>query len=101
MKSFFITGLALFFMSLGAQAADVVCSCKGEDKCSDVRISFVPASPGVYMSIEFAYGERNIEGFATVTRNSADESRVFQLGKFYVLEKDGKYELPQRKAECN
>jgi hypothetical protein len=53
------------------------------------------------MSIEFAYGERNIEGFATVTRNSADESRVFQLGKFYVLEKDGKYELPQRKAECN
>ena len=45
-----------------SQAADIVCSCKGtENKCSDVEINFVDSNPGVYMTIEYAYGERNRE----------------------------------------
>ena len=85
-----------------SQAADIVCSCKGtENKCSDIEINFVDSNPGVYMTIEYAYGERNLEGFASVRRDSKKKEVVYRLGNFTLLQKDGKYSLPLRKAVCN
>ncbi len=100
MKSLLIS-IAISFFAIGAQAADVVCSCTGEEKCSDVKISFVPATPGVYMSVEYSYGDRNQEGFATITRIADEDKIIYRLGNFTLVEEDGKYSLPLRKAKCN
>lgn len=83
------------------QAADVVCACDGEASCSDVKISFVPSNPGVYMSIEYAYGERNKEGFATVTRDDKDQKVIYRLDNFTLVEQDNKFSLPGRPSNCN
>ena len=95
-----IFSIALF-LGINSQAADVNCSCSGKTKCSDVKINFVPSNPGVYMTIEFAYGERNIEGFATVTRDSKKNRVIYRLGNFILLEEGNKFSLPGKLAQCN
>ncbi len=100
MKSLmFVLFVSLF--SINAQAADVVCSCSGEEKCSDVKISFVASNPGVYLSVEYAYGEKNVEGFATITRDQENDRVIYSLANFTMIEKSGKYSLPMRPAKCN
>lgn len=96
-----LTVLAIMIFGFSAQAADVVCSCKAPAKCSDIKISFVPSNPGMYMTIEYSYGDRNQEGFATITRDGKNENVVYQMGRFTLLEKNGKYSLPGRDAQCN
>lgn len=100
MKSL-ITVLLFSVFSFSAQAADVVCSCEGETQCSDVKISFVASNPGVYMSIEYAYGEKNLEGFANVVRDGEKDRTIYSLKNFTIIEKEGKFSLPGRTAKCN
>ncbi len=97
----FIAIIIVGMMGHAAQAADVVCSCSGETKCSDIKIKFVPSNPGVYMNIEYAYGARNQEGFATITTDTENRQVTYKLGNFLLVEKNGKYELPQKLARCN
>ena len=102
MRNLLLAFAAVFFTSSFAFSADVACSCKGADKCSDVLINFVPSNPGVYMTIEYAYGERDLEGFATITTDSKDQKIIYRLGNFtLVKDKDGKYSLPLKQATCD
>lgn len=101
MKKLMFTLLSSFLVSLSAQAADVVCSCQGEDKCSDISISILETNPGVYMTVEYAYGERNLEGFATITNDSKEAHTVYHIGSFTIVEKDNKFTLPGRPAKCS
>lgn len=84
-----------------AQASDVVCSCTGVEECSDITISFVPSSQGVYLNIQYAYGERDTEGFATVTTHAKLERVIYKLGNFTLLKEKGVYSLPGRPATCS
>jgi hypothetical protein len=98
MRKIILTTIASSFLFFQAQAADVVCACK-QTKCSDVTISFVPSSPGVYLSVEYAYGERNTEGFAQVTRDEKGRT-IYTLGQFTLVEDNNKYFLPGRDTVC-
>ena len=101
MKIILTVFATLFVMATSVQAADVVCSCSGETKCSDVKITFVPSNPGVYMTIEYAYGERNLEGFASIRRDSKEKRVIYTLGNFLLVEQDNKFSLPNKAAQCN
>ncbi len=101
MKKIIFAIIASSLFSFSAQAADVVCSCTQEEKCSDVTISILEMSPGVYLDIEYAWGERNIEGFATVINNSKTAETIYRLGNFTLVEKDDKFTLPGRPAKCS
>jgi hypothetical protein len=100
MKSLLII-LVCFFGLSQTMAADVVCSCKAPEKCSDIQINFVAANPGVYLTIQYAYGEKNLEGFANVTRDSKENRVIYKLENFILLEQDDKYTLPGKLATCN
>ncbi len=91
--------LSCLLFSLNLYGADVVCSCP-DNQCSDVIVNFVPSNPGVYMTVEYAYGERNMEGFAQVTRDRDGQRTVFTLGNFVLVEKENKYSLPGREVDC-
>ena len=100
MKKVVLFIFTTFVFTFSAQAADVVCACDAEAKCSDVKIKFVPASPGVYMTVEYAYGERNLEGFATVVTDSKEGRTIYRLGNFTLVDTKGTYSLPGRPASC-
>ena len=91
-----LTILAIAMLSsMGAQAADVVCSCDGQaQECSEVRINFVPSNPGVYMTVEYAYGKKNLEGFAAVTRDQVNNKTTYRLGKFTLVEDSTGFSMP-------
>jgi hypothetical protein len=96
--------VALFFffgLSQAVQAADVECQCPAEERCSDININFLPSNPGVYMTIEYGYGKKNVEGMATVTRDSELKQVVYKLGNFTLVDKEGEYSLPMRPHTCN
>ncbi len=101
MKKLLLTIFAPLLVSLSAQAADVVCSCQGEEKCSDITISILDTNPGVYMTVDYAYGERNLEGFATITSDSKTSQTIYHIGSFTIVEKDNKFTLPGRPAKCS
>jgi len=101
MRNTIIALFSFFAISTTAQAADVICSCESATECSDILINFVPSNPGVYMTVEYAYGEKNLEGFAQVTRDSKNDRVVYKLGNFILVEKDSKYLLAQKAQTCN
>ncbi len=53
------------------------------------------------MTIEYAYGDTNTEGFATIITDNKKDRIIYRLDKFTMVEKDGKFELPGRPATCN
>lgn len=101
MKSILLAITATLTMGMSAQAADIVCSCTNVNdvNCTDISINFIPSNPGVYMTI--AYGDKNTEGFATVTRQKEPRQTVFRLANFVLVEQDNKYSLPGRPFNCN
>jgi len=99
MRKVVLSVFSILFM-VPAIAADVVCACP-EKECSTVTINFVPSNPGVYMTVEYAYGDRNTEGFATVTRDEKTGQTIYRLGTFTLVEKDKQFKLPGRDVVCN
>lgn len=97
----FFASIAMVLFAGTVNAADVICKCTGKDKCADIKISFVPSNPGVYMNVEYAYGDRNMEGFARIIRLSEAEVVRYYLGHLILEEAEGKYSLPGRPHKCD
>ena len=96
-----LTTLCVLFLASSAYAADVVCGCEEPNTCSDVLIRMVPANPGVYMTIEYAFGEKNLEGFANIIRDEKNDRVIYKLDNFVLIEKNNIYTLPLKPQTCS
>ncbi len=96
----FISAIILFLFTSYAQAGEIVCVCPDKE-CSEIRINFIPSNPGVYMTVEYSYGEKNLEGFAQVTVDKKENTTLYKLGQFIMVEKDENFILPLRDQVCN
>lgn len=92
--------ITLAFSFNFAQAADVVCTSNDATK-SDVEISFVPSNPGVYMTVKYAFGEKNTEGFAKVTRDAKKGHVIYKLGSFVLVEANNSFSIMNSELDCN